>query len=224
VFGLCLAVFTSRGGLEAPALNQLEHSDHVSFLLHRQTVFCYVPSVKPRYMPFSSREKDCGYPGFLSRKPFQLHGLRQMSRGLEARIRRCVEIVGNGHSMSQKTGIPRSTLETYLTGKAEPKISRLVAIAQAAGVSINWLATGTGEESCVPRSSDKVTMDGDLSALIVDGIAAVYRQEGMKIEPAHLGRKAAQIYSSLVNAYCTPKDREIGLLALLEQLRGELTS
>jgi len=145
-----------------------------------------------------------------------------MMRGLEARIRRCVEMVGSGHSLSQKAGIPRSTLETYLTGKAEPKISRLVAIAQVAGVSVSWLATGEGPEIGPGRQDDKITIDGDLVALIVGGISAVYRGEGQKIEPAQLGRKVAQMYSALVNAYDDTKDREIGLLVLLEQLRGEL--
>lgn len=125
--------------------------------------------------------------------------------------------------MSQKTGIPRSTLETYLTGKAEPKISRLVAIAQAAEISIGWLATGDGGEQGEMTGGDKVTLNCELNALIVDGIVSVYRQSGCDLDPPELGRKAAQIYSTLINAYDASRDREIGLRALLEQLRSELT-
>jgi len=67
-------------------------------------------------------------------------------RALADRIRRCAEIAGSGDALAQKAGIPRSTLETYLTGKAEPKALRIVAIARAADVSIEWLASGDGEE------------------------------------------------------------------------------
>lgn len=65
--------------------------------------------------------------------------------GLAERIRRCAAMAGNGDLLAQKTAIPRRTLETYLTGQAEPKASRLVAIAKAAGASIGWLATGEGD-------------------------------------------------------------------------------
>ncbi|MDQ2069344.1 XRE family transcriptional regulator [Natronospira bacteriovora] len=65
---------------------------------------------------------------------------------LKARLRRCAELVGNGASLARATGIPRRTLETYLSGIAEPKASRLNRIARAAGVSGHWLLTGVGPE------------------------------------------------------------------------------
>jgi phage repressor protein C with HTH and peptisase S24 domain len=65
---------------------------------------------------------------------------------LKTRLRRCAELVGNGASLARATGIPRRTLETYLSGAAEPKASRLYRIARAAGVSGHWLLTGEGPE------------------------------------------------------------------------------
>lgn len=65
---------------------------------------------------------------------------------LKERLRRCVERVGNGANLARSTGIPRRTLETYLSGAAEPKASRLAAIARSAGVSGHWLLTGEGPE------------------------------------------------------------------------------
>jgi transcriptional regulator with XRE-family HTH domain len=61
---------------------------------------------------------------------------------LAGRLRICAKLAGSGDELSRKAAIPRRTLETYLTGEAEPKISRLIAIADAAGVSLQWLATG----------------------------------------------------------------------------------
>jgi phage repressor protein C with HTH and peptisase S24 domain len=54
-------------------------------------------------------------------------------------------LAGSGDALSRKTAIPRRTLEEYLTGVSEPKASRLLAIARAAEVSLEWLATGEGE-------------------------------------------------------------------------------
>ncbi|MEA5444714.1 S24 family peptidase [Gammaproteobacteria bacterium AB-CW1] len=65
---------------------------------------------------------------------------------LKQRLRRCAELAGNGACLARETGIPRRTLETYLSGNAEPKASRLASIARAAGVSAHWLLTGEGPE------------------------------------------------------------------------------
>jgi phage repressor protein C with HTH and peptisase S24 domain len=63
---------------------------------------------------------------------------------LASRIRKCADLVGSGDALAQKAAIPRRTLETYLAGKAEPKAGRIAAIAKAAGVNLEWLATGEG--------------------------------------------------------------------------------
>jgi len=71
--------------------------------------------------------------------------IEKYAKGLGERIRACANAVGNGEELSRRTGIPRSTLESYLTGDSEPKASRLVAIALAAQASVGWLATGEGD-------------------------------------------------------------------------------
>lgn len=50
--------------------------------------------------------------------------------------------------LSSRTGISENTLKTYLkTDSAEPKISKAMQIAQALGVSVEFLATGKNSES-----------------------------------------------------------------------------
>lgn len=72
-------------------------------------------------------------------------GVKMQDTTLEERLIACVKIIGNGDKTAEKTGIPRSTLETYLTGKATPKADRLAAICYAANVNGHWLLTGNGE-------------------------------------------------------------------------------
>ncbi|MBA1443774.1 MAG: helix-turn-helix transcriptional regulator [Chromatiales bacterium] len=73
------------------------------------------------------------------------------SEMLADRIKQCADMAGSGDALAQKAAIPRRTLETYLSGQSEPKTSRLVAIAKAADVSVEWLATGEG-----PKRPDEI--------------------------------------------------------------------
>lgn len=62
--------------------------------------------------------------------------------GLADRVRSCAAIAGSGDALAEKAGIPRRTLENYLTGKSEPKATALYSIATAAGVTVDWLISG----------------------------------------------------------------------------------
>ena len=42
-------------------------------------------------------------------------------------------------------GIPQSTICSYMTGKLTPRLSRAVSLANALGVSVDWLVSGRGE-------------------------------------------------------------------------------
>jgi phage repressor protein C with HTH and peptisase S24 domain len=72
---------------------------------------------------------------------------------LKDRLRRCAALAGSGDALARKTGIPRRTLETYLSGHAEPKASRLATITETVGVSGHWLLTGEGGEEPPPPVS-----------------------------------------------------------------------
>lgn len=71
--------------------------------------------------------------------------MSELERALMERIRQCADLAGSGNSLSQKAGIPRSTLETYLSGVAEPKALKLAAIARAVGASMDWMFAGVGD-------------------------------------------------------------------------------
>ena len=60
-----------------------------------------------------------------------------------SRLKTCL---GNnsGNSFARLCGFSESLLRKYLSGESLPGIERIVAIAEAAGVSLEWLATGRG--------------------------------------------------------------------------------
>jgi transcriptional regulator with XRE-family HTH domain len=61
-----------------------------------------------------------------------------------ARLQMCVDRVGNQAILAKKSGISKPTIGDYLTGKSDPSRERLISLAKAANVSVQWLATGEG--------------------------------------------------------------------------------
>lgn len=149
-----------------------------------------------------------------------------MTFGMAERIRKCAELAGSGDALSRKTAIPRRTLETYLTGATEPKASRLVAIARAADVTVEWLATGEGpmreggEASAAAPASAGI--DRSLLAAVHKGVAEAHGAGGAAMSAESLADEVARIYDDLVAAYDTPDERRSGLKLALHQLRRDL--
>lgn len=50
-------------------------------------------------------------------------------------------------SFAKRARVSEGVVRKYVKGGAEPTVSRLIAMADAAGVSVNWLATGRGSKN-----------------------------------------------------------------------------
>lgn len=76
---------------------------------------------------------------------------------LAKRLRECIgdETVS---AFARKAGLPEATIRSYLDGK-KPVYDKLIRIADAAGVSLEWLATGRGQKARKPAP------DHDFSAV-----------------------------------------------------------
>lgn len=86
--------------------------------------------------------------------------------GFTNRMEIAARMAGNATRLSAATGISRRAIGDYLAGKAEPSRPRLVAIAKAAGVSVQWLAVGD-TPPCPPKP---LSVDSDV---IEDAIKSV---------------------------------------------------
>lgn len=63
--------------------------------------------------------------------------------GRAARLKAAVKEAGGNKAVVAKSGVPSTTLSAYLRG-GEMKLGAAVALAEAAGVRLEWLATGEG--------------------------------------------------------------------------------
>lgn len=67
-----------------------------------------------------------------------------MTGEITERLRECAEMAGSGDELARLSAIPRRTLESYLTGESELKVSRALAVSDAVGVRLDWLIAGRG--------------------------------------------------------------------------------
>lgn len=139
---------------------------------------------------------------------------------LHERIRKCAEMAGSGHALADKTGIPRRTLETYLSGNAEPKASRVLSIAKAAGVSLEWLLTGNGPIRRSPvgcHANIDLHIDIALLEEVLNTIEAALKQSGRVLSSDKKARFIAVVYDlhhESSNAPC--KEHIARLLQLID--------
>jgi phage repressor protein C with HTH and peptisase S24 domain len=66
--------------------------------------------------------------------------------GFAARLQLVVQQWPSADRLAKATGVSPSAFRKWLKGVAEPSRDRLVALAEAAGVNVSWLAQGEGAE------------------------------------------------------------------------------
>lgn len=131
--------------------------------------------------------------------------------GLSARLRQCVELVGSGSELARRAGISRGVLERYLTGRNELKAQRLVTIAQAAGVSVEWLASGQG--AMLPKDAQTATtlgaaVDPILMKVVSKTVRAAHEAEGIALPVDALISETAAAHNELLARAEDPSDRD----------------
>jgi transcriptional regulator with XRE-family HTH domain len=134
-------------------------------------------------------------------------------------------LVESWADLARKSGLSRRVLDKYRTGKSDPSRARLVALAKAADVRVDWLATGEGPMrpgEVAPKPAPAGGIDRDLLALVHKGVAEVYRAENARISADPLADEVARIYDDLVATYDSSDERRSGLKLALHQLRREL--
>ena len=113
-----------------------------------------------------------------------------MQTSLADRLRKCAEIVGSGDELARRSGIPRSTLETYFTGKTEPKADRLAEICHLCGVDGHWLLTGSGAMQPTP-SLAATAPPSDLAQCMAIAVLAVEQAIANSGKPFDAQRRTA---------------------------------
>ncbi|WP_288063309.1 XRE family transcriptional regulator [Rodentibacter caecimuris] len=83
---------------------------------------------------------------------------------------RLKELIGNksGRSFAKDAGISYSTLHNYLTDTSLPTLDNLIALANYANVSVQWLATGEYLEESKQKDSTNLTVSNDETFISIE--------------------------------------------------------
>jgi transcriptional regulator with XRE-family HTH domain len=120
---------------------------------------------------------------------------------------RLKELMGGASVLgfAKRCGIPGTTMRQYLAGSV-PGADKAAQIAERTGVSLVWLVTGRG-----PKAADAVEAtspvsaraegapDPELFGRVVDRVARVYRDEGVRLAEIDLGRIAAERFAEVLD-------------------------
>lgn len=121
-------------------------------------------------------------------------GKSEFRQEVASRIRQAAAMAGSGDALAEKTGIPRRTLETYISGAAEPKAAALARIADAVGVTVDWLLLldSKGRE---PSGSYIVGgFDEQLLQEVIETLEEALQAEGLVLPPAKKAKLVILVY------------------------------
>lgn len=143
-----------------------------------------------------------------------------------ARMELCAQRVGSVSALAKKAGVSQSGIRRYFNG-GEPTRPHLIGLARAAGVSVEWLATGAGTPDQglgQPDSPEQpvdrgVEMDLDL----LEKVARVTFQElearGLRLDPAGQARMVRVLYRHFARQHQPPDQETVSNLIDLAAYR-----
>jgi len=118
-----------------------------------------------------------------------------------------VERIGTQAHAAEIAGISPQQLHNIMTGKSSPSLMPVAKLAEAAGVRLDWLISGTGpmlREEPAPSAPATAPVapgiDRELFGRLVDGLGRLYRDERVSLPEFELGRVAAEEYEAIVAA------------------------
>lgn len=137
-----------------------------------------------------------------------------------ARLRKIIDTLGSIARASSIAGITPEQLSKWRDGKARASFMGLAALAQAAGYSLDWLATG--EPSSSIPTPVATAIDDELLGRMTEAIVRLHKEEGVPLAPMDLGRLAGRRYVEIVSATDDPDERLTMIKLVIAQLRAEL--
>ncbi len=86
-------------------------------------------------------------------------------------------------AFARKAGVSDTFLRQCLAGRTEPTRTKLLAIAEAGGTTVEWIATGRAEPSDQPAVADRPPIDRELLESIIEIAEQVRRREQARGRP-----------------------------------------
>src|SRR5579863_194431 len=113
--------------------------------------------------------------------------LNPITAEIAARLRRVMREAGGNQAVADRAGVPVATVNNYMRARNGMKVEALALLAEACGVSLDWLVNGRepsqglaesgGSSLAVPRELDLATLVKAIEVVeAVTGVAAFGEQ------------------------------------------------
>ncbi|MFW5969167.1 MAG: helix-turn-helix domain-containing protein [Halofilum sp. (in: g-proteobacteria)] len=99
-------------------------------------------------------------------------------------------------AFARKAGVSDTFLRQCLAGRTEPTRTKLLAIAEAGGTTVEWIATGRAEPSSqpAPAVADRLPIDRELLESIIEIAEQVLEDAGSRLSAGRKARLISALY------------------------------
>ena len=129
--------------------------------------------------------------------------VQPLNWGAEERTKRLKTVVrdfGGNKKVAEKSGVPLSSLNSYMNGR-EMSVPAMIALAEACGVPLEWLATGRGPMRAVAPVQSQSQADINTELLdIMSALDPEYFRDAIKMVEQHAQKQDITLASSEKNA------------------------
>jgi len=123
------------------------------------------------------------------------------------RIKKIIKLAGTAEKLANSAGVSPSLIGKYLSGKSDPTRKKLIALAEAAGVNVQWLATGEG---LMGRNAIKHEFSLSPLTLIIEVLDDYEIELGKKLTTSERANLISEVYECLSeNVPDTPETKTL---------------
>lgn len=132
-----------------------------------------------------------------------------------------------GSDLSSVVGKSVKQIQRYAQGKSEPPVTAITALAAAAAVRVEWLATGRGsireEPAGNPPAAARSATDVRLLGRLTEKMLEIHQEAGRPIGVRQAVELAAREHDRIVCALSDPDDRLVRAGEVIAELRRALS-
>lgn len=124
--------------------------------------------------------------------------------------------IGTLQNAAQIAGVTAEQVAKWRDGKAKPPFKAVASLANVAGVSLDWLATGEGarEKDSLDEMTKNIRIDADLMAELVKIVNEYLDSLDRELPPEKLGKVYAYLYNYCHKDEPVSRDNIISLIDL----------
>jgi transcriptional regulator with XRE-family HTH domain len=97
-------------------------------------------------------------------------------------------------AFARKAGVSDTFLRQCLAGRTEPTRTKLLAIAEAGGTTVEWIATGRADGGDPPAVAERPPLDRELLESIIEVAEQVLEEAGTRLAANRKARLISALY------------------------------